>query len=151
MSVKVLYWCLTSCSTPKWVYTHLLHTFWPSWNKNIQALSKCMCFLMGRAPNSNSDSFFQICTNGKMHFYWAIDKCDGDGDRLRDNLDKCITHFQNDHSNCDHDSSCRKAPYIPSFEVVTIRLPFNFLQILFMTTQFINHLWITCTAGTRVT
>ena len=30
-----------------------------------------------------------------------------------------VLHFQNDHSNCDNDSSCRKAPYIPSFAVVT--------------------------------
>ena len=76
----------------------------------------------GAKKNEGKTWSAQLADKGtllKTHFYWAMDKCEGDGDRLRDNLGTCITHFQNEHSHCDLDSSCRKVPYIPSFVVIT--------------------------------
>lgn len=53
------------------------------------------------------------------HVYWCIDHCDGDKDRLRQLLDVCVLHFQNNHQNCDISSSCKRQGYIPSLCVLT--------------------------------
>ena len=98
---------------------------WHATKGITSAIKKIGC---GAKKNEGKMWSSQLADKGallKTHFYWAIDKCDGDGDR-------CITHLQNDHSNCVPDSSCRKAPYIPSFEVITdpiaVRLLTDFIH-----------------------
>ena len=54
----------------------------------------------------------------RNHFYWAIPNAESSAEQPRQNLDMCITHFQNDHSKCSSDSTCRQPSYIPSFTVI---------------------------------
>ena len=66
------------------------------------------------------------------HVYWCIDNCKGKPDTLRELLEICILHFQNDHSKCDASSPCKKVSYIPDFIIVkdpvAVSLLTNFIK-----------------------
>ena len=68
----------------------------------------------------------------KTHFYWAMDNCNNSHEKLKENLESCITHFQNKHEYCHPDSRCRQPPYVPSFIVIkdpiAVKLLKNFVQ-----------------------
>lgn len=64
----------------------------------------------------------QITDKGALvrnHMYWAMENCDNDPNTLRQHIDSCVTHFQNNHTSCHADSHCRKSDYVPNFDVIT--------------------------------
>lgn len=70
----------------------------------------------------------------RNHIYYAIDNCGGDGNILRQLIDRCLLHFQNNHNDCTIDSPCRQQYYVPEFTVirdpVAVRLLTDFLHSL---------------------
>ena len=58
----------------------------------------------------------------KNHFYWSMENAQGSEEKLRTNLESCITHFQNDQSKCDSQSKCWSELYVPSFIIVKSQL-----------------------------
>ena len=63
----------------------------------------------------------------KTHVNYAMRNCEGSANKLKTSLDKIVSHYQNNHENCDTSSHCRTDPnYKPSRIIltspVTIRL-----------------------------
>ena len=51
----------------------------------------------------------------------------GEAHKLRQNLDACIIHFQNEHTKCSSESRCRQPNYVPSFNVVRSQIAVRLL------------------------
>ncbi|MEW8546818.1 MAG: hypothetical protein AB2693_25165 [Candidatus Thiodiazotropha sp.] len=70
----------------------------------------------------------------RNHMYYAIDNCGGNPDILRQSIDSCVLHFQDNHNNCAPDSACRQPNYVPDFtilqEPVAVRLLTDFIHSL---------------------
>ena len=70
----------------------------------------------------------------RNHLYYAIDNCRGDPNVLRQIIDVCIPHFQNNHVNCPVESSCKDPLYVPEFTPITdpvaVKLLEDFLHSL---------------------
>ena len=70
----------------------------------------------------------------RNHLYYAIDNCSNDPAVLRELIDNCVPHFENNHANCAIDSQCKTPGYVPDFTVlqtpVAVRLLQQFLHSL---------------------
>lgn len=55
----------------------------------------------------------------KNHVYWAIENCEKDPKKLRENIDKCVPHFQGNHEMCVADSTCKAEDYVMSVDMIT--------------------------------
>ena len=47
-----------------------------------------------------------------------MEHCIGNAATLRQMLDSCILHFQDNHQQCSDDSSCKVQGYVPNFDIV---------------------------------
>ena len=68
----------------------------------------------------------------RIHLYWSIDNCKGDPALFKFHLDNLITHFCNNHCQCDSSSTCREPDYVPNYDViknpVAIKLLIDFIH-----------------------
>ena len=54
----------------------------------------------------------------RNHLYWSMDNCKGDPALLKSHLDNLVTHFCNNHSQCDSSSTCHEPGYVPNYDVI---------------------------------
>ena len=54
----------------------------------------------------------------RNHVYHSMEHCNGNAATLRNMLDSCILHFQNNHQQCSVESPCRVQGYIPDYDIV---------------------------------
>ena len=65
----------------------------------------------------------------KTHCYYAIKNCQGSAEKLRENLDNIICHYQNFHSNCSPESRCKTDKnYVPSKTTITNKIALKLLE-----------------------
>ena len=56
----------------------------------------------------------------KTHVNYAMRNCEGSANKLKTSLDNIVSHYQNNHENCDTSSRCRTDPnYKPSRIILT--------------------------------
>lgn len=70
----------------------------------------------------------------RNHVYWCIDHCNGDAQTLRNLIESCIPHFQNDHSMCHDTSHCRQPGFMIEVRILSdesaVTMLRNFLRSL---------------------
>ncbi len=69
----------------------------------------------------------------RNHLYWAMDHCDRDASTLRQLIDSCVLHFQDNHSSCHLDSHCHATDYVPNFIIITDQVAVSLLSTFLKT------------------
>lgn len=64
----------------------------------------------------------------RNHVYYSMTHCNGNAATLRQLLDNCVLHFQNNHTRCSDNSPCRIPGYIPDFDIIRSPAAVRILQ-----------------------
>ena len=64
----------------------------------------------------------------RNHVYYSMEHCNGNAATLRQMLDSCILHFQNNHQQCSDESQCKEQGYVPNFDIVRSPAAIRILQ-----------------------
>ena len=64
----------------------------------------------------------------RNHVYYSMEHCNGNAATLRQMLDSCILHFQNNHQQCSDESPCKEQGYVPNFDIVRSPAAIRILQ-----------------------
>jgi hypothetical protein len=75
----------------------------------------------------------------RNHFYWAMKNAKGDANLMRTMLDNMPHHYQNNHTGCYSDSTCKKNGYIPDWVIVKEKVAVDMLtKFIRSTTAYRN-------------
>lgn len=54
----------------------------------------------------------------RNHFYWSMDNCLGNEEKLKELILNVIPHFQNNHANCHPSSACKQENYAMKVRII---------------------------------
>ncbi|XP_064402159.1 uncharacterized protein LOC135347946 [Halichondria panicea] len=86
-------------------------------------LSKCLQKVtQGRVRDKGLTWFPELVDKQKsikVHLYWAMKNCDGDGQKLRSLIENIAMHYQDNHLECHPSSTCHLPHYAPGKDLLT--------------------------------